>query len=374
MMLRSYAWRVSNTVSGLYMVWSMMVWHVMRSMMRVAPLMRRAVSRRIRGTVRGLVWGVVALGVMAGPWGAAWDVANGAPERQTTTVDTSRFGIVEAYYRPDEARELGVGWERIVFDWARFQPEGPDQFEMEAVPVAHLEAARSAGREVVGLLKNVPNWASGAPETVMGEPPEGLDRPLDDPGNAWAAFVMRVVETYSEEWDIHHWIIFNEPDIRPGELPWHEFDGTVEDYYQLLKVGYLAAKLVDPDAVIHVGGMAWWGDVTQGRPMYLKRLLDVAARDPEAYDHDFFFDAVSLHVYFDTQNVWEMVTQTRGILTHYRQEGKPIWINEINARPAFDPRADVPPAMYDVSLGQQADFMVQAAALALAAGVERFAV
>lgn len=286
----------------------------------------------------------------------------------------SRFGVVEAYYRPDDAQALGVGWERIVFEWPRFQPDGPDQFLREAVPAAHLREAREAGREVVGLLKNVPNWASGAEKTIMGAVPHGLDLPLDDPRNVWAAFVRQTVRVYSQEWGIHHWIIFNEPDIRPGEMPWYEFDGDVVDYYRMLKVAYLAAKPVDPEAVIHLAGMAWWVDVVNGRPLYLRRLLDVIAQDPDAYRHDFYFDVVSLHVYFDTENVWRMVNRARGLLAHYRQEHKPIWIDEVNARPAHDPGARVPPAPYAVSLDQQADFIVQAAALALAARVERFAV
>ena len=43
-----------------------------------------------------------------------------------------RFGVVEAYYRPGDALDLGVGWERIIFEWARFQPNGPDEYRTEA--------------------------------------------------------------------------------------------------------------------------------------------------------------------------------------------------------------------------------------------------
>ena len=39
-------------------------------------------------------------------------------------VDT-RFGAVEAFWAPNEAAALGIGWERILFYWNQLQPFGP---------------------------------------------------------------------------------------------------------------------------------------------------------------------------------------------------------------------------------------------------------
>ncbi len=191
-------------------------------------------------------------------------IASPAGAQEGSTVNRSCFGIVEAYYRPGDARDLGVGWERIIFEWRMFQPNGPDDFYTSTIPDQWLGDAKAAGRDVVGLLKNTPYWASGTDK--LGSPPTGLDLPIDDPDNYWAAFVKRVASTYSERWNIHHWIIYNEPDIRPGDLPSYEFDGGVADYYHMLKVAYLAAKSVDPQAVIHLAGMAWWVDVMARSP------------------------------------------------------------------------------------------------------------
>jgi hypothetical protein len=293
--------------------------------------------------------------------------------RYSAAPPESRFGIVEAYYRPGDARDLNVGWDRVIFEWPKFQPDSPDQFLTDAVPADILSEARLAGREVIGLLKNTPLWASGT--TKLGAPPQGLDLPLDDPGNVWAAFVRRTVQYYGEQWGINHWIIYNEPDLRPGEIGWYEFDGTVEDYYRMLKVAYLAAKAVNPDAVIHLAGMAWWTDKTAGRDPYLQRLLTVIARDPDAADHHYYFDVVMVHVYFSTRNVWNMLVEIEGILWHFDLQNKAIWIDETNARPSQDPFVQLAPGLpYNITLEQQADFLVQAAALGLAAGVERFAV
>jgi hypothetical protein len=302
-----------------------------------------------------------------------WPALAGGPDNDPSPTST-RFGVVEAYHRPDDARALGVGWERIVFEWAQFQPDGPDDFNTAAVPNAWLLDAQSAGREVIGLLKNTPLWASEIKE--LGAPPNGLDLPIDDPANVWAAFVQRVVEYYGETWGIQHWIIYNEPDLRPGEVGWYEFDGEVTDYARMLKVAYLAAKAANPDAVIHVAGMAWWTDVAAYRTPYFQRLLETLSNDPGARTNGFYFDVVMVHTYFGTLNVWKQIIATRDILWYFGLRNKQIWVDETNASPSKDPYAVLPPgpAQFAVSLGQQADYIIQAAALSLAAGVERFAV
>ncbi len=287
-------------------------------------------------------------------------------------VSVSRFGVVEAYYRPADARDLGVGWERIIFEWRAFQPNHPGEFNTSAVPDTWLFDAQQAGREVIGLLKNTPYWASGTDK--LGSPPTGLDLPIDDPNNYWAAFVRQTVKYYGEKWNIHRWIIYNEPDLLPGEQPWYEFDGTAADYYQMVKVASLAAKSVDPAAQIHLAGMAWWGDVVAGRKPYLERLLDIAAQDPAAADNGYFFDVATVHVYFGTLNIWNMVLDVRSILTHYDLQAKPIWVDETNASPTLDPLGGFPNPAYPVTLEQQADYIIQAAALGLAAKVDRFAI
>jgi hypothetical protein len=306
----------------------------------------------------------LVLGLVSSPLTAA---------QQLETIDQSYFGIVEAYFRPNDAQDLGVGWERIIFDWAKFQPTNRSQYKLDAVPEEWLQSAQDGGREVVGLLKSTPFWASGSDK--IGAPPKNLDLPIDDPHNYWAAFVRRTVRYYGDEWGVDHWIILNEPDIRPEDgLPWYEFDGDVEDYYWMLKVAYLAAKSVNPDAVIHIAGMAWWVDVSAGRLPYLKRLLEVASNDAEAYEHGFFFDVAMVHTYFGTLNVWNVIRETRDIVWSYGLRDKAFWVGETNAQPSRDPHADLPDAAYNVTLHQQADYIVHSAAMSMAAGAHRFAV
>ena len=279
------------------------------------------------------------------------------------------FGVVEAYYRPEEAAQLGAAWERTIFAWDCFQPESADDFDTSCVPQEHLDNAAEANREVVGLIKGTARWASesGSPGAV----PDGIELPYDDPDNLFGAFVTRLVEYYSER-GVHHWIILNEPDIREGEGI-VEFEGDVRDYANVLKVAYQAIKAVDSEAHVQIAGMTWWYDRTARRVPYLRRLLGTLYSDPQAEANDYYFDGITLHIYFTTWTVMPIIQANREILRDFGLQNKSIWLAEFNASPRRDPEARLE-AMFDISLEQQADFIVQTSAIALAAGVERMAV
>jgi hypothetical protein len=284
--------------------------------------------------------------------------------------ETSRFGVVEGFWFPEVTCALGVGWERIIFDWAQHQPTGLEDWHTLNVDDRWLKAANQCNREVVALLKHTPEWAtegSAGPGV-----PRGLYLPVDDPDNVWANFVRRSAAYYASR-GVRHFIIWNEPDIAPGTYGF-EFEGTVEDYARLLKVAYLAAKEGNPAAVIHLAGTTYWHDVNTGQRLYMDRLLEHLAADPEAPAHHYFFDVFSLHIYFRTDTVYAIVHEARALLDGYGLSDKRIWINETNAAPTDDPLWPVQRPVYQLDLEQQAAFLVQAAALSLAAGVERVAV
>ncbi len=288
-----------------------------------------------------------------------------------------RFGLIDAAAWPDAAGQLGIGWERITFDWAAFQPSSPRDFETDSVDPGWLESARDAGREVTGLIVNTPPWASasGAPDAV----PDGLDLPVDDPANVWAAFMTQVAATYAPL-GVHRWIVYDTPDVRPGEGP-VRFAGTVADYARLLKVAHLAARAADPQARMHVAAMTGWADAAAGRDPYLTRLLQAQSPDPDAATYGHYFDAVMLRVYDNTGAVWDSVIAARAILAAAGLDDKTIWL-ETNARPTLDratnPSGAIPAAGVGATFGitpqQQADFVIQAVALALAAGADRVAI
>ncbi len=291
------------------------------------------------------------------------------PRAQSEPPVVMRFGVVNAYEDPEAAAELGITWEQITFDWAAFQPSGPDDFVSRSVHAAWLESAADSGREVVGLIAGTPRWASesGAWSAI----PDGLDRPLDDPDNTWAAFVTRLVATYAPL-GVHQWIISEEPNIRPGEGR-VRFVGAVEDYARLLRVASLAARAADPDARILVAGMAGWADSAAGRDPYLTRLLAVLRADAESAAHGTYFDAVVVRAFDSTQAVWDSITQARGALDDAGLADKPIWLIT-NAGPTLDPASPSEGGVFGITPDQQADFVIQAVAISFALGVERVAI
>lgn len=280
----------------------------------------------------------------------------------TPTTDT-RFGAIEAFWEPEAAADLGVGWDRILFLWHEIQPTGPDDWNTLHVLEEWLVDAQENGRTVVGLLKSTPPWAAVS-EPYAGVP-RGLYLPPDDPDNLWATFVRKVAEYYSAR-GVHHWIVWNEPDIAPGVYG-YEFGGNMQDYYRLLQVTYLVMKEADPQAVIHLGGITYWHD-----PTYLRRFLQMVVADPSAAANNYYFDVLSQHIYFRPQTVTEIVAESYAI---QRELGinppKPVWINETNARPSLDPEWPVQVLRFHLDPEMQAWYLVQAFSLGFAAGAER---
>jgi hypothetical protein len=260
----------------------------------------------------------------------------------------SPFGVIDdSPTDPAILRELGVGWQQIPFSWASLQPDGSDSFEPLDLP---------SRREIVGLITETPTWASesGAANAV----PDGLYLPVDDPANVWAVFITHLVTIYAPQ-GVHHWVIYDEPDVRLGEGR-VQFAGDVDDYAQMLRIASVAAKAVDSDAMIHIGALNWWNDVAAGREHYLARLI----RASDAI----YFDVVTLRVLVGTESAAAMLDSVRQILP-----ATPIWL-EINIRPTLDPLTPVESPLFAITPQMQSDYLVQASALALAAGVERIGI
>lgn len=297
--------------------------------------------------------------------------------------DASRvFGIVEGYWRPEAATELGVSWDRISFDWARIQPDGPGEFGQNIVRSEWITQSIENGRDVVGLIINTPSWASasGLPSAV----PDGLYRPFDSPENYWAVFIRQIAEIYAPL-GIHRWIIWDKPDIQASDLGQaHTFDGTAENYYRLVKVAHAQFSAVDPDAEVFLGGLVWWNDIALERANFLSEFLAFALNDPSANGNNFYFEGVSLNLSIwpnaayglnnNTDSIGNIASTVRQQLNEAGLSDKRIWISSLNAPPTLDAFGGLSDSSIGISLEQQVDFLVQSSATALGTGVERMAV
>ncbi len=287
--------------------------------------------------------------------------------RPSSRVTNLHVGLVHAYEASQAAYDSNAGWELVYFRWDQLQPGGPADWAPSGPTGEWLDSAHASGREVVGVLIGTPAWATDdMPGTGV---PRGLYLPVNDPGNAWAAFVRRAVSYFAAR-GVNRWVIWEELDIPPG-IRGAQWDGTTADYYQLVKVAYLAAKEANPNARIHLGGIGTFD------PTWFDRFLDVVIDDPTAPANDYYFDVATVHVFFSPDSVYTLAANPFYLMEKAGMPLKPVWVNKTNARPAVDPDAYPPDTTFKsfihVTLEQQAAFTIQAYALGFAAGVERIA-
>ncbi len=291
--------------------------------------------------------------------------------RHLQTIPDQRFGVIETYADPASATTLGAGWTRVRFPWSDLQPNNDGEWNNAFFSDEMLAAEIAAGREVVGMIVNTPFWALN--DAAMPGVPRGLYLPESDPGNVWATFVRQIVTRYAGPLRVDHWIIWNEPDIWDPAYPGRTWGGTVQEFFQLQRVAYNVAKAANSNAVIHLSAFTYFWDVNYGRTPFFSLLMDEIQRDPQAVSHNYYFDVASANLYFRVDNIYNLIAWQHGEMLA-RGFDKPIWLTETNAAPSSDPAWSVSNPAFPVSLEEQAAFIPQAFAMALAAGAERVGV
>lgn len=345
----------------------------------------------------------------------------------------SRFGIVfvdgvspydnqpyaNAQSRYDKAKASGAGFTRWPLYWHLIE-SSRDFFGYDSQDqVADLDIRN--GFEVNAILMGTPSWGGVSTSEVRphlpleagrkladtspgaarlgagsaflagsaGAVPVGLELPPLKPDgtinqdNRWAYFVYKTVRRYmpggelaqQRGWPqgkgIRYWEMWNEPDFtwdQNGQQVPVFWEGGPQNYYRLLKVGYLAAKAADPQSTVLFGGLQYWS----GNQDFFPKVLDQITTDPEARNKGYFFDGVPFHLYINPYNLWNVGQWARTEMTR-RGISKQVWVNETNI-PVYDDAnvADSPfcPGSQG-TMDEQASFVIQANALAIAAGVDR---
>ena len=278
--------------------------------------------------------------------------------------------MVQAIYNPDRAAQAGVEWERLIFPWALIQPSGPDSWTNGYFTDQQVAQEAARGIELMGLAVYTPDWASSTPRNPKAtNPPANLYLPFDDPKNYWGQFMFKLAQRYRGQIDT--WSIWNEPDMASAQTN-YTWDGSVDDFYQLVKVASQAIKKANPNARVALPGLTYWWDKENGRPLYLGRLLDVAGRDPTAAAHGYYFDIVDLHQYTNPLNAFVAARVFQRALSQHGLS-RPLWMSETNVAPFDDPTGPTVQTFH-ATLDQQAAYIVEAFALARAAGLERASV
>jgi len=287
--------------------------------------------------------------------------SNGAP----------RFGVAEAF-RNDASTQLGIDWDRIILSWQGIQPNGPGDWQADSYFSPEiLSMLQGRGWDVVGVLQFTPPWAAQNPAHGQRSVPKNLALPASDPNNYFAQFAGRLASHYKGR--IDRFVIWNEPEFKPGDrgagqsATWY---GSDEEYYLLLKRAYQAIKAANPNAVVIFGATSYWVDINMGRQPFFKRILNLAAADPEARANNLFFDVAAFNIYRAPDDLLRIYTEIKQAM---KDKGidKPIWLTETNAMPYDDPATPKPPDGQRVTLTVQGDYVAQCLAIAAAAGYQR---
>jgi len=216
--------------------------------------------------------------------------------------ETTTIGIIRNDMEILKAAEVNLlrisfGWDGIeeekdVYDWLFW-----DDFVRIAVD--------EYGVTLIPYVCYTPIWNSTGDSTnFWNHPPVDYEQ--------FGKFMYALVSRYKDR--IKTWEIWNEPDI---EFFWN---GPIEDFVRLYKIGAEAVRQADPDAVIVLGGLAHKVD-------YLESLF----RDFEISP---YVDVVNFHSYLETwdghpaEDIIDYVHQVAEVVEKYG-DNQPLWMAEV---------------------------------------------
>jgi hypothetical protein len=303
--------------------------------------------------------------------------------------------------RYDNGKATGATWNRWPMYWYNIE-QSDNNFSWAYQDVA-VENDLAQGLQLNAILLGTPSFYTTSakevdwlPRSVPGRPlsidavqaatPLGLYEPVFtdnsdvlgtgkqiNSANRWGRFVYTAVSRYKpggllaqqNGWPIGqgvtHWEMWNEPDLTSF------WDGTTADYARLLQVGYLAAKLADPNAQIIFGGLA---NESTNLSFY-SDVMTIFDANPQAAIYAYYHDILATHNYLYAWRSWYHVWRANNTLAARGLE-KPIWLNESGV-PVWDdyPGPVCEPASpFRASMSEQADFIIQSAFYATYAGAD----
>jgi len=253
----------------------------------------------------------------------------------------------------DLAWDAGVRSARVQVNWQDIE-RNPGLRDW-AYPDSQVMPLVDYGYEVTVILTLPPEFRRASPDGLM---PADLYLVWNHPDNAWGNIVHEIAQRY--EGKVSAYEIWNEPDL------YSSWNGSPADYGELLRSAYRAIKAVDPDTPVVIGGLALRGNVN-----FLPDVIDYVYNDEQGPGNDFFFDAVGIHIYSDTDRIYDELISTRQLLDSYGMTDKTIWLTETNV-PLWGEASG--PTAWESGYADPEEagwFIVQAFATALAGDAER---
>ena len=226
----------------------------------------------------------------------------GGPVTEFPADDLSGVGAYLSTYIPWEEvpratarlQELGLHWARNEITWAMIERERGIYDFTETDRVVKL--LRDSGYEILGMLCY-------------------RNRHYPDDGAEMREGFARYAEATARRYRgrVDHWEIWNEPNLRDY------WQGSMEEYAELLRLAAAAVRRGNPEARISIGG-------TSGIDVpYITALLTLGAAD--------WVDAIAVHPYTFGWNPesTELYQQLRALeaMLDEQEASMPIWITEI---------------------------------------------
>lgn len=164
---------------------------------------------------------------------------------------------VEYDMSAEQMKKLNVSYTRNQSAFAWFTVEPQNGVFNWSITDEYVKRCKENGIKCLGVLGKWPNWAAQEPTAEEKEKMQTYHdsfvswKPKDN--QQWREYVYQTVNRYKD--DVKHWEIINEVNYK---APYNaaSFTGTNEEYAELLKIAYEAAKEADPDCVILTSGFA----------------------------------------------------------------------------------------------------------------------
>jgi hypothetical protein len=262
-----------------------------------------------------------------------------------------------------ELSKLGIKWDRPhpgPFIWGRIEKER-GKYDWGEVD-RYIQKAQHYGFAIVATIWpfaewDQANWGEAGSGGLVFEDELGRSRRKPYNMDAYKSFVSALVERYDGDGEddmpglrfpIKHWEASNEPSMQQGFDTF--FNGSSEDYLEILKATYEAVKEADPEAkVLHAGmaGMEPWM-VSFWEPIFEKGSQ--------------YFDIANIHSIGASEEL--NVPQFKELLAEYGID-KPIWVTEAQHRTGM--------TIYgkNVSPEEHARILVKSYVLSFALGVDK---
>ncbi|HEV8639169.1 MAG TPA: hypothetical protein VG370_33600 [Chloroflexota bacterium] len=122
--------------------------------------------------------------------------------------------------------------------------------------------------------------------------------------------------------------------------------------------------------------MYWeWASRAGVEHAWLRAFLDELAKDPNAAQNGYYFDAIPWHWYSRPSDAYDRIRSAAALLQARGIAGKVMWVNESNAPACGEPPLNVscsdPNYRGSATIEEQAAYVIQFYAYALAGGVDR---